>query len=121
MVNDGIHLLRANTVPSYRVLTLGYVNPFPFALGRPSPRGSSLSFWVGYTISAGNYFPPSSLFAEADAVMVPTVECQAKPTTDALLAQYNPVLQRDYELRAKSGYWQLYVKRSSPRLSAGRS
>jgi hypothetical protein len=113
MVNDGIHLLRANTAASDRVLTLGYINPFPVCLRRPAPRGSSISFWLGYNISAGNYLPPSQLFAEADAVMIPAFESQAKATTDAMVAQYRPVLQQNYEFQARSQFWILYLKRKT--------
>jgi hypothetical protein len=113
VVNDGIHLLREHTPASYRVLTLGYVNPFPVCLGRPAPRGSSVFFDVGFNVADGLYPPATELFAEADAVMVPKYNTEAKPTTDALVAEYNPTLKDDYVLKGESPFWILYTRRAS--------
>ena len=101
-VNDGIHLLQANTGPRDRVLTLGFSNPFPSALRRPSPRGAATFFSLGMTISHGNYLPAAGLFAEVEVVMVPTYETEESGTTRAMVAQYKDVLENDYILARQS-------------------
>jgi hypothetical protein len=111
VVNDGIHLLQANTGPRDGVLALAFVNPFSAALRRPAPRGSATFFSLGMSISAGNYLPAAGLFAEVEAVMVPTYETDESGTTTAMVAQYKEVLERDYVLAAKSDFWLLYRKR----------
>src|SRR5271157_44234 len=111
VVNDGIHLLQANTGPRDGVLALAFVNPFPAALRRPDPRGSATFFSLGMSISAGNYLPAEGLFTEVEAVMVPTYETHESATTAAMVAQYKEVLERDYVLAAKSDFWLLYRKR----------
>ena len=111
VVNDGIHLLQANTSPRDGVLTMALVNPFPVALRRPDPRGSATFFSLGTSFSAGNFLPAEGLFAEVEAVMVPTFETSDTATTAALLAQYKEVLERDYVLAARSDFWILYRKR----------
>jgi hypothetical protein len=113
-VNDGIHLLQAHTAASDRVLTLGFVNPFPAALRRPAPRGTWVWMFMDFNIAEGHYPSPATLFAEADAVMVPKYDGEAKPTTDALVAQYHTTLQQDYVLNAESPFWTLYTRRARP-------
>jgi hypothetical protein len=113
-VNDGIHLLQAHTATSDRVLTLGFVNPFPVALRRPAPRGAWVWMFVDFNIAEGDYPSAATLFAEVDAVMVPKYDGEAKPTTDALVAQYHTTLQRDYVLNAESSFWTLYTRRARP-------
>jgi hypothetical protein len=111
VINDGLRVLRANTASSDRVLTLGFINPFPVCLRRPSPRGASTWFSLGMNISKGNFIPASELFAEAEAVMVPRYADEETPTTLALVKQYNAVLQQSYELKAETPFWSLYTKR----------
>ena len=69
-----------------------------------------LWFTLGYNIDSRHYPAPSELFAEVEAIMVPTYESEAKPTTDALVAEYDPVLQRDFQLKARSAFWLLYTR-----------
>ncbi len=110
VVNDGIHLLRAQTAASDRVLTLGFVNPFPPALRRPAPRGSWVFYFLDFNFTNGDYPEAATMFAEVDAVMVPKYDGEAKLTTDALLAEYHSILQADYSLKAESPFWILYTR-----------
>ena len=111
-VNEGIHLLQANTSESDRIVTLGYVNPFPACLKRPSPRGWWVWVTVGFNVAEGLYPPAKVLFAEADAVMVPKYDSETRATTDALLAHYSGTLQTDYIRKAESPLWILYTRRT---------
>lgn len=111
VVNDGIRLIRESSAPG-RILTLGYVNPFPVALRRPSPRGSSPWFSIGNNTGAGNRLSASELFAEADIVMVPVYRNEESATTESLVNAYRPILENSYTLKARSPYWLLYLKRA---------
>lgn len=112
VVNDGLQLLRAHTAASDRVLTLGYVNPFPVCLRRPAPRGPWVFFYLNFNFKTSMHPPAESLFAEADAVMVPRFDSDAKPTTDALVAIYRSTLAQDYVIKAESPFWILYTRRN---------
>ena len=110
VINEGIHLLRAQTAASDRVLTLGFVNPFPACLRRPSPRGSWVWLAVDYNVAKGLFPPSRTLFEEADAVMIPRFDSDAKSTTDALVAEYHSTLEANYALKAESPFWILYTR-----------
>ncbi len=112
VINDGIRLLRANTGAADRVLTLGFVNPFPAILHRPAPRGSAIWFGLNFNVSfPDNFPPPQSMFADVNAIMVPNYLSQGTPTTDALAAKYSDVIKADFVFKAKSDFWSLYTRR----------
>ncbi|MHB2019450.1 MAG: hypothetical protein ACYCW6_21075, partial [Candidatus Xenobia bacterium] len=56
-VNDGIALLRQHCVATDRVAALNFDNPFPAALGLPSPRGAALVYLYQNNFGADVYWP----------------------------------------------------------------
>jgi len=110
-LNDGIALARRHARPDDRIFTLDWVNPFPFALGLPSPRGSSL-FWHNGRVTDQEHHPPAErVFAEVTLVMVPRRSLQ--PGETAFLREtYGHILNTDFEKVGESRLWQAFRRKS---------
>jgi hypothetical protein len=82
-----------------KVLILDQVNPLPFVLGYPPPRGSTL--WLS---PQGPGRGPGELFDDVDVVLVPKYSTYA-PTTAFLLATYGGYLAQSFPLRSETVSW----------------
>jgi len=82
-----------------KVLVIDQVNPMPYVLGYPPPRGSLL--WMGPDA------PPrvaGAIFDDVDVVLVPKYSTYA-PTTALMLRTYYDYLQRHFPDRTESARW----------------
>ena len=83
------------------VVVLDQVNPFPFMLGWPPPRGGNL--WSG---PAAPVQPAGELFAEADYVLIPKFSTYSAWTERAQL-EYGGYLAQNFPVREESQSWTL--------------
>jgi len=109
-VDDGLALLRRHAKPDSGVLCLDWFNPFPFALGAPSPRGDALAWHYGLLVDYRHRPEPERVFAEADLVMEPK-RAVAPSTLEFKRNAYAETLQRDFVVREESALWTLYTRR----------
>ena len=110
-VNEGIALLRENTLPEETVLTMDMVNPFPYAMGRKPAIGGISAASYRYTLS-DDYRPSDDrYFGTADVVMVPKQPASPPLYYDGFYRIYEPALHDRFRLAAESGMWYLYKRR----------
>ena len=92
-----------------KVLVVDQVNPMPYVLGYPPPRGSPL--WMGPDA------PPrvaNRIFDDVDVVLVPKYSTYA-PTTALMLRTYHDYLQRQFPDRTESERWTILRRVPAPR------
>lgn len=108
-LNDGIDLLKKYSTPSDRVASLGYHNPFSYALLRQPPRAGSTWLLVDNNISAGHMLSDARMFGDATVVMAPKYMLTTHVATDQFLfREYKPYLLGNFSLVAESEWWSLY-------------
>ncbi|QWV95113.1 hypothetical protein KP004_08030 [Geomonas oryzisoli] len=110
-VNDGILLLRQSSAPSEKVLTMDMMNPFPYALGRPAPKGGMAAVAYNYTFSDSHRPSEARFFGDTDIVMVPKRPTEPGRMHDGLMRIYMPALQSRFRLAAESNQWYLYRRK----------
>lgn len=87
------------------IVLLDQVNPLPFVLGRPPPRGETL--WLHTS------FPwprAETMFADANYVLIPKFSTDDAVTKEAV-ARYGPYLAEHFPVRAESRSWTLLGRR----------
>ena len=92
------------------ILVLDQVNPLPFVLGYPPPRGSTL--WLSPQAPVRG---PHEIFDDVDVVLVPKYSTYA-PCTAFLLDAYGGFLAQTFPLRTETASW-TFLRRSVPRPS----
>jgi hypothetical protein len=108
-LNDGIDLLKKYSTSSDMVATLGYHNPFSYALLRKPPRAGSTWLLLDNNITAGHMLSDARMFGDANVVMVPKHRLSTHVATDELLfREYKPYLLSNFSLVAESEWWRLY-------------
>jgi hypothetical protein len=109
-INDGLALLRRHVTDSSRVLSLDWVNPFPFALGLPSPRGDALCWALGLLQSADHHPDAQDVLGDAGFVMEP--KRAISPSTYEFKKEFlEPELSKDFEMVDESPLWILYERK----------
>ena len=111
-LRDGEAILRPRVGPGERVLCLDFLNPFPYALQRPAPRGDHLYWHFGRNLGERSAPRPEVLFAEVDWVMVPKVPI-FKDTTRIKTELYLGWVEAHYRkvaLATESEWWTCYQR-----------
>ncbi|HEY9140228.1 MAG TPA: hypothetical protein VIN93_05015 [Bryobacteraceae bacterium] len=110
-VNDGVALLERGTRRNETVLTMDMTNPFPYALGRRSPRGGIAAMAYHYTLGDRHRPTDDRYFGDADIVMVPKRPAQADFYYTDFLKAYKPGLEQRYSLASESDWWLMYRRK----------
>jgi hypothetical protein len=115
-LNDGIDLLRKNTSDNESVTSLGFHNPFSYALLRRPPVGGSTWFELGINVSRDHWPSNDRMLGDASLVMTPKYPSSHQTTDEFLFEIYKPYLTSDFSLVAESQWWRLYrrLKPASP-------
>jgi hypothetical protein len=79
-----------------KILALDTVNPLPFMLGYPSPRGGNLWVWSGAPKR-----PPADVFGDVDYVLVPKFASEAA----SAVAQYDSYLSKNFPIHEETENW----------------
>ena len=114
-INDGIHLLRRNLHSGESVTTLGYGNPFSFALGLKPARDRILFWDLHVTFDSKN--PPSAdeFLGNTTVVMVPRLLDRSKgwgfQTFDTMMALYGEYLRDHFQEVESTGSWTMYRRK----------
>jgi hypothetical protein len=98
LLQDGRH-------PPGAVVVLDQVNPLPFMLGWPPPRGGFL--WSG---PAAPILPAADVFDEADYVLIPKFSTYSAWTDRAQL-EYSGYLTQNFRTRENTQSWVLLSRR----------
>src|SRR5262249_49789344 len=112
-LNDGLRLAREHLQPGDRIFTLDAYNPFPFALGLPSPRGGCLFWHYGRVTDREHH--PSADRAFGDVTMVMEPRRSLTPGETAFLREtYGAVLDSEFEKVGESRLWFVLRRKSGP-------
>ncbi|WP_136513120.1 hypothetical protein [Geomonas edaphica] len=112
-VNSGVSLLQRYAGTGDTVLTMDMMNPFSYALRRPSPRGGMAAAAYKCTLSDAYRPSGSRFFGNADIVMVPKQPALRPVMFDQLMAAYAIPLHERYRLAAETDMWFLYRRKSA--------
>ena len=90
-----------------KILVLDQVNPMPFVLGYPPPRGSELWLWPQHPPRAAD-----EIFGDVDAVLVPKYSTLARSTVFAV-ETYGDYLSRRFPVREETASWTVLKRTQS--------
>lgn len=88
-----------------RIMLIDRVNPLPFMLGFPPPRGGDL-FWEATAPPR----PTPEMLDDADYVLVPTKFSTSPGLTQAAHERFAPYLEAHFTVREETEYWILYAR-----------
>ncbi len=96
------------------IVVLDQVNPLPFILGLPPPRGGNLWSGAGAPVQ-----PARQLFADADIVLIPKFSTYS-PWTEAAVSAYVPYIAEHFRYGEESQSWFLLSRHPRVALGPGR-
>jgi hypothetical protein len=111
-LNDGIDLLNQHSNSSDLVTTLGFHNPFSYALLRKPATGGNTWWLFGNNISTNRLPSGASMLGNATIVMTPKYPSSHRKTDQALFDLYQPYLLANFSLVAESEWWRLYRRKT---------
>ena len=106
-LDQGCRLLRPHVSKGSRVLSLDFVNPFPYALYLPSARGDHLFWHFQRNITQSNAPTASELFRDADFVLEPRVPIVAE-SLDKKKRLYDEWLSVHATVVEENHWWRLF-------------
>jgi len=109
-LEDADRMLRPLVGSGDRVLSLDYINPFPYLLDLPAPRGDHLYWSFDRNVSPQTAPAPAALCADADWVMVPRLEL-FHDSSSMKQHLYLPWIKAHYRLQESSPWWDCYRRR----------
>ncbi len=113
-LREGCQLLQSEIAPTSRVLSLDFVNPFPYALGLPPVRGDHLFWHFQRNITAASAPAPEELFADADFVLEPLHPIFADSVQQKRTLYGAWLAMHASEVASPSTWWRLYRIHRSP-------
>jgi hypothetical protein len=93
---------------SARIVILDSVNPLPFILGSPAPRGGNLFSGAGFA-----WRPPEETLRDADFVAIPRFPIERSTLRGGLKA-YEQYFAKWFVQRYEMPYWTVLERRTSP-------
>jgi len=117
-INDGIDLLQKYLQKGDRVTTIGFANPFSFALGLPPARDGYLWWDLNFSFDRRHFPPAKDFLGDASLVMVPRITDRKQgccfDTVEALLELYKDYFQANFHELASTDTWVLYRRNPTP-------
>ncbi len=107
-LRDGCNVLQPHIAPTSRVLSLDFVNPFPYALGLPPLTGDHLFWHFQRNITAGNAPSADELFTNADFVLEPLHPIFADSVQQKRHLYGTWLATHATEVLTASSWWRLY-------------
>ncbi len=109
-INDGLALLRDHVDRDSRILAFDEINPFPFALQLPPPRGTP-SLWHFGRLENDKRHPPAEIvFQDVTHVMVPRVSADAD-SFELIHRLFDEYVKEHFVEVAESREWTLLVRK----------
>ena len=110
-INAGLLLLNRSSTPQEKILSLGFHDPFSYALKRIPARGGGPWFLLGNNISTTVRLDEERMFGNADIVMVPHYPSTHEDTDQFLWNTYSSYLLQHFNLAGNSQWWSLYRRK----------
>jgi hypothetical protein len=95
-----------------KILVLDQVNPVPFMLGYPPPRGGSLWLWPDMPAR-----PADEVFGDTDIVLIPKFSTYSRATLTAL-ETYHEYLAKTFPVHEQSPSWTILSRPRAASLAA---
>jgi hypothetical protein len=115
-INDGIRLLRTYGKTGDRITTMGYSDPFSFAMGWLPARDGLLWWRPQFSYDKSHHLPAETFLGDATLVMVPvTMQSDtviSMDTVEPLLDLYGTYLHSNFRQIAATNTWLLYRRNS---------
>jgi len=109
-INDGIKLLKGvKNLNQQRIVNLDFSNPFNFALGLTSPKGTLLYWHHGKSFDMITHLQPASQFKDASIIMIPRQHIGGN--AKELWQLYGSYISENFHIEVESQYWQIFVKK----------
>jgi hypothetical protein len=118
-INDGIDLLQKYWQKNDRVTTIGYADPFSFAMGSAPARDWLLWWRPNFSYDRAHHPPAEAFLGDATLVMVPLAGADAAiamDTVEPLLGLYGDYLRAHFHELASTDTWVLYRRNSDYKL-----
>jgi uncharacterized protein (TIGR03382 family) len=112
LFNDGLSLLRGRVNQDSRVMALWLLDPFPFALQLPPPRGVPTAWRVGYLVDDAHFPSDEVLFHEVTHLMICTLPGENE-SMSFLHKKYDAYIADHFTVAAESRMWKLLVRKES--------
>lgn len=105
-LREGLAHLAQHAPPDAVIATMDVANPFPFALGTPSPRGDLVLWHLGRNVSAATAPPADQVLGSVTVVMVPKRPLMVG-MVDGKMAIYGDYVQRHFvRIPIDSVWWE---------------
>lgn len=118
-VNDGLRLLEANSSQNESIVTLDFVNPFPFLLQRrPASHGTTCLHYLT-TFDDVHHLTPDELLGNASLVMWPK-HFEEPRLGRGIEKVYGDAVREKYTLVAESTLWRLMRRNAGVNVSQAR-
>jgi hypothetical protein len=115
-INDGLLLIRRHMSNDSRVFSMTHVNPFPFALKLPSPKGNALWWDANFSFNKEVFPQPETVFQDTTIVMIPKFASRNEgccfETVDLMKELYGNYLKSNFIEKDSSEFWTLLIKRA---------
>jgi hypothetical protein len=109
----GEKLLRGHVAAKERVLSMDFINPFPYMLERPAPLHDHLYWHFDRNITDRNAPSANILFADADWVMVPKISI-FHDSAARKRHLYDAWIESHYRQVGENEWWYCWQRVSSP-------
>jgi hypothetical protein len=109
-LNDGFILLQSvKKLDQQRIVNLDFSNPFNFALGIRSPRGTLLYWHLGKSFDMVTHLQPVSQFKDVSIILIPNISVSGNEKE--LWQLYGRYISENYDFEGESEHWKIYVKK----------
>ncbi|MGD0787950.1 MAG: hypothetical protein ABR898_08185 [Terracidiphilus sp.] len=108
IVDDGLALLEKSSTPEESVVTLGFEDPFAYALRRKPALGGSPWLRPGDNFPRTPMLDPEMVFGNADLTMLPNYPTSNGKSNRELAEAYGPYIAQHFTFVARSQWWSLY-------------
>jgi hypothetical protein len=108
IVDDGLALLEKSSTPEESVVTLGFEDPFAYALRRKPALGGSPWLKPGDNFPRDHMLDPDLVFGNADLTMLPNYPNSNGKGDRELAEAYSPYIAQHFTFVARSQWWLLY-------------
>jgi hypothetical protein len=108
IVDDGLALLKKSSTPEESVVTLGFEDPFAYALRRKPALGGSPWLKPGDNFPKTHMLAPDLVFGNADLTMLPNYPNSNRKGDRELAEAYSPYIAQHFTFVGRSQWWLLY-------------
>jgi hypothetical protein len=112
VINQGLTLIRSNGLERARIVTLDHVNPFPFLLRAPYPKGQPVWMHAWGTFDQNHHPSAETVFGNCYAVMIPKQPINQSGVT-MMGSLWGDYIKTNFVFTGENDCW-ILLKRTRP-------